>query len=78
MLGEGSVMYAGGNKTIFVQRCNHDLILLYYPLKVEETWPASPGFGLEDKAAVLAAIGDAYQDWSPELLQFSFETNLRR
>lgn len=30
MLGEGSLMFAAGRHTIFVQRCNRDVILLYY------------------------------------------------
>ncbi len=69
MLGEGSVMFAGGEKTIFVQRCNRDLILLYYSMKVRESWPVSSGFELTDKAAVLTSIKDSFQDWSPELLE---------
>ena len=68
VLGEGSVMFAGGDKTIFVQRCNHDLILLYYSMMVAEDWPAPQGFALDDKAAVLAAVNQAYRDWSPELV----------
>ena len=67
-LGEGSVMFAGGRKTVFVQRCNHDLILLYLSLTVAEDWPKTAGFTLDDKQAVLAAIGEAYSDWSPELM----------
>ena len=67
-LGEGSVMFAGGEKTIFVQRCNHDLILLYYSLAVGESWPKSAGFALDDKKAVMAAIGEAYGDWSPDVM----------
>lgn len=67
-LGEGSVMFAGGGKTIFVQRCNHDLILLYFSLTVAEGWPKTAGFALDDKEAVLATIGEAYSDWSPELM----------
>ena len=68
VLGEGSVMFAGGGKTIFVQRCNHDLILLYFTLKVAADWPKSAGVSLDDKQAVLATIKDAYRDWSPELM----------
>jgi 2-polyprenyl-6-methoxyphenol hydroxylase-like FAD-dependent oxidoreductase len=68
ILGEGSVMFAGGRKTVFTQRCNHDLILLYFSLNVPEDWPKTAGFTLEDKVAVLAAIRDAYCDWSPELM----------
>lgn len=69
MLGEGSVMFAGGDKTIFVQRCNHDLILLYYSMKVQENWPVADGHDLKDKPAVLADIRKAYSDWSPEVLE---------
>ena len=68
LLGEGSVMFAGGGKTVFTQRCNHDLILLYFSLNVAEGWPKTAGFSLDDKAAVLAAIGEAYSDWSPDLM----------
>ena len=68
VLGEGSVMFAGGGKTVFTQRCNHDLILLYFSLHVAESWPKTAGFTLDDKPAVLAAIREAYSDWSPELI----------
>jgi len=68
VLGEGSVMFAGGGKTVFTQRCNHDLILLYFSLHVAEDWPKTAGFTLDDKQAVLAAIGEAYSDWSPDLM----------
>ena len=68
ILGEGSVMFAGGGKTVFTQRCNHDLILLYFTLKVAADWPKSAGISLDDKDAVLATIGEAYSDWSPELM----------
>ena len=68
ILGEGSVMFAGGGKTVFAQRCNHDLILLYFSLHVAESWPKATGFTLDDKQAVLAAIGETYSDWSPELM----------
>ena len=67
-LGEGSVMFAGAEKTIFVQRCNHDLILLYYSMAVGEDWPKTAGFALDDKKAVMAAVGDAYRDWSPSVM----------
>jgi len=68
VLGEGSVMFAGGGKTIFVQRCAHDLILLYVSMAVAENWPAANDFELDDTEAVLAAVTEAYQDWSPDLL----------
>ena len=68
ILGEGSVMFAGGGKTVFTQRCNHDLILLYFSLHVAESWPKTAGFTLNDTPAVLTAIGEAYSDWSPELM----------
>ena len=68
VLGEGSVMFAGGKKTIFVQRCNHDLILLYYSMAVGQGWPRSAGFEFDDKPAVMAAVGEAYRDWSPKLM----------
>lgn len=54
ILGEGSVMFAGGGKTVFTQRCNHDLILLYFSLHVAEGWPKTAGFTLDDKRAVRA------------------------
>ena len=68
LLGEGSVMFADHHQTIFVQRCSHDLILLYYSMVVAEDWPASQGFTLDDTKAVLSAINEAYQGWSPELV----------
>ena len=68
LLGEGSVMFAEHNQTIFVQRCNHDLILLYYSMLVPPDWPKSAGFGLDDTGAVLGAVRDAYADWPPELI----------
>ncbi len=67
-LGEGSVMFAGSGKTVFTQRCNHDLILLYFSLHVAEDWPKTAGFTLDDRAAVLTAIGEAYSNWSPGLM----------
>lgn len=68
VLGEGSVMFAGGNKTIFVQRCAHDVILLYYSMAVPQGWPQTAGFDLSDTAAVLGAVRETYRDWSPEVL----------
>ena len=68
LLGEGSVMFAGGNKTIFVQRCAHDLILLYYSMAVPQGWPQTDWFDLADADAVTAAVGRAYGDWSPDVL----------
>ncbi len=67
-LGQGSVMFAGGGKTIFVQRCNHDLILLYYSMAVGEGWPKSAGFELDDRNAVMAVVEDACRDWSPDIM----------
>jgi 2-polyprenyl-6-methoxyphenol hydroxylase-like FAD-dependent oxidoreductase len=67
-LGEGSVMFAGGNKTIFVQRCANDLILLYYSLAVSAGWPKSESFDLNDKAAVLDKVKLDYADWSSDLI----------
>ncbi len=69
VLGEGSVMFAGGDKTIFVQRCAHDLILLYYSMAVSPGWPQNAGFTLDDAGAVMAAVHDAYADWSPEVVE---------
>lgn len=68
LVGEGSVMFAGGVKTIFVQRCSHDVILLYYSMKVAEDWPISQSFALDDTKAVLEAIAAAYRDWSPKVM----------
>lgn len=69
VLGEGSVMFAGGNKTIFVQRCAHDLILLYYSMAVPQGWPRTAGFNLDDAGSVMASVRDTYSDWSPEVLE---------
>ena len=77
VLGEGSVMYAGGNKTIFIQRCAHDVILLYYSMAVPEGWPQDAGFDLSDAGAVMAAVRDAYRDWSPEVLDMLTEVQDR-
>ena len=66
ILGEGSVMFASGGKTVFIQRCNHDLILVYLSLHVAESWPKTAGFTLDDKPAVMGAIEEAYRDWSPQ------------
>ena len=68
VLGEGSAMFAHDGATIFVQRCNHDLIMLYYSMKVERGWPETRGFSLDDTQSVLAAIQAAYCDWSPEVM----------
>ena len=67
-LGEGSVMFAGGDKTIFVQRCANDVILLYYSMTVTQGWPETDGFDLSDASAVMSAVREAYRDWSPETL----------
>ena len=77
LLGEGSVMFAGGEKTIFVQRCNHDLILLYYSMRVPEGWPKVAGLDVDDKKAVIAAVSETYRDWSPELLAMLMEVQDR-
>ena len=68
VLGEGSVMFADGRRTVFVQRCAHDLILLYYSLAVPQGWPAQEPFGLDDTTAVLEVVRDAFSDWSPEVM----------
>ena len=68
LLGECSVMFVGGQQTIFVQRCAHDLVLLYFSMDVAERWPADEGFDLDDTAAVLDAVREAYADWDPALL----------
>ena len=69
ILGEGSVMYAGGQKTIFVQRCARDLILLYYSVKGPKDWPESAGFSLEDTGKVLEAVKADYAAWSPDVVE---------
>ena len=68
VLGEGSVMFADGRRTVFVQRCAHDLILLYYSLSVPRGWPAQEPFGLDDTAAVLQVVRDAFGSWSPAVM----------
>ena len=68
-LGEGSVMFADGRRTVFVQRCAHDLILLYYSLNVPRGWPEKESFGLGDTTAVLQVVRDAFGDWSPEVME---------
>ncbi len=68
VLGEGSVMFADGQRTIFVQRCARDLILLYYSLAVPRGWPAQEPFGLDDTGAVLKVVRDAFSAWSPEVM----------
>jgi 2-polyprenyl-6-methoxyphenol hydroxylase-like FAD-dependent oxidoreductase len=72
VLGEGSIMYAGGNKTIFVQRCAHDLILVYFSMAVPRDWPKSAGFTLSDKMTLMKSISEAYGDWDPETLSPDF------
>ncbi len=69
IIGEGSAMFAHEGATVFVQRCNRDLILLYFSMKVERDWPKSQGFSLEDTEPVLAAVREAYHGWSPELIE---------
>ncbi len=68
LLGQGSIMFAGEGRTIFVQRCARDLILVYYSLRVAEDWPVGTGLALDDTASVLAVIRDTYADWSPALV----------
>ncbi len=75
VLGEGSVMFADGGKTIFVQRCSHDLILLYYSLLVAEDWPASKGFTLDDSKQVMDEVAAAYGDWSPQVMEMVTQVN---
>lgn len=69
ILGEGSVMFAGDQKTVLVQRCNHELVLLYYSMRVPADWPKIADFGLDDKVAVMDAVNEAYREWSPELMK---------
>lgn len=69
LLGEGSVMFADHRQTIFVQRCNRDLILLYYSMVVDEDWPKSQGFTLDDTQAVLDAVSAEFHNWSPRVLE---------
>ncbi|WP_187278580.1 NAD(P)/FAD-dependent oxidoreductase [Methylobacterium sp. WL64] len=75
VLGEGSVMFAGGEKTIFVQRCARDVILLYYSMAVPQDWPRCAGFDLSDVDAVMRAVREAYCDWSPEVLDMLTEVD---
>ena len=69
LLGEGSVMFAGHRQTIFVQRCNRDLILLYYSMTVGEDWPNSEDFALDDTEAVLQSVREAYRPWPSRLVE---------
>ena len=73
VLGEGSVMFADGARTVFVQRCAHDLILLYYSLAVPRGWPAQEPFGLDDTAAVLGIVREAFGAWSPKVMDMLTE-----
>jgi 2-polyprenyl-6-methoxyphenol hydroxylase-like FAD-dependent oxidoreductase len=68
LVGQGSVMFAGGGKTIFVQRCARDLILVYYSLSVPEVWPMGSALTLADTEGVLAVVRATYEDWSPDLI----------
>jgi 2-polyprenyl-6-methoxyphenol hydroxylase-like FAD-dependent oxidoreductase len=68
LLGEGSMLVAGSGQTIWVQRCNHDVIRFYFSMNVDPDWPTSEGIALTDTAAVLDAVTAAYHDWSPEVL----------
>ena len=69
LLGEGSVMFAEHHQTIFVQRCNRDLILVYYSMVLPPDWPKSAGFELGNSQAVLAAVSAEYSAWPPELIR---------
>ena len=62
-------MYAGGQKTIFVQRCARDLILLYYSVKGSKDWPESEGFALADTGKVMAAVKTEYAEWSQDVME---------
>jgi 2-polyprenyl-6-methoxyphenol hydroxylase-like FAD-dependent oxidoreductase len=75
ILGEGSAMFAGPNQTIFVQRCNHDLILLYYSLVVPESWPVSSGYDLDDTQSVMRLVTEQYQGWSQTVLDMLMQIN---
>jgi 2-polyprenyl-6-methoxyphenol hydroxylase-like FAD-dependent oxidoreductase len=68
-LGEGSVMFAGHHQNIFVQRCNRDLILLYYSMTVSAEWPKSEGFALDNTEAVLRSVREAYRQWPFHLVE---------
>ena len=68
VLGEGSVMFADGRRTVFVQRCAHDLILLYYSLTVPRGWPAEESFDLNNSASVLRAVRDTFCGWAPSVV----------
>lgn len=69
ILGEGAVMFAGYAKTVFVQRCARDAIMLYYSLTVPRDWPRTEPFDIDDTGAVLDAVKAAYSDWSPEVME---------
>jgi len=68
VVGEGSVMFAGGDKTVFAQRCAGDLILLYFSMQVPQGWLSTGAQNGPDTTPVLTAVAEAYRDWSPELL----------
>ncbi|MBE7203158.1 MAG: FAD-dependent monooxygenase [Parafilimonas terrae] len=69
ILGEGSVMFAGSGKTVFVQRCARDAIMLYYSLNVPQDWPKGEPFDISDTQAVIDAVRAAYADWSPDVME---------
>lgn len=69
ILGEGSAMFAGGGRTVFVQRCARDSIMLYYSLNVPRDWPKGEAFDLDDTQAVIGAVRAAYADWSPAVME---------
>ena len=67
-LGEGSMLVVGDGRTIWVQRCDHDLVRFYFSMNVDEHWPASEDLALRDTGAVLDAVAAAYRGWSPEVM----------
>lgn len=75
VVGEGSVMFAGGDKTVFAQRCAGDLILLYFSMQVPQGWPSTGGATGPDTTPVLTAVAEAYRDWSPDLLSMLLDVD---
>jgi 2-polyprenyl-6-methoxyphenol hydroxylase-like FAD-dependent oxidoreductase len=74
VVGEGSVMFAGGEKTVFVQRCADDLILTYFSLRVPQGWPTTGGRE-PDAEGILAEVAEAYRDWSPDLMSMLLDVD---